>query len=213
MKVSPSILSADFTKIDKAISLMEQAQVDYIHCDVMDGVFVPNISFGMKMVADIKAITNIPLDVHLMIVEPINYVKQFTAAGASLITIHIESCTDVLATLKEIKSLGVKAGLSIKPATNINSIIPYVDYIDLLLIMTVEPGFSGQKLIHSCLSKISDGRQLVKEGTMIQVDGGVTMDNADEIYISGADSVVVGNAFFASNNPFEVTQKLKAITD
>lgn len=211
MKISPSILAADFTDIKQAVTLMEQAEVDYIHCDVMDGVFVPNISFGMKMVSDINRITDIPLDVHLMIVEPVNYVKQFAKAGADIITIHLESCIDVQATLREIKSQGVKAGLSIKPATNINAITPFIDMIDLLLIMTVEPGFSGQQLIRSCLNKITDARQIINKETILSVDGGITLDNAAEVFQAGADCIVVGSAFFCDKDAIAASKIFKGI--
>lgn len=209
--VSPSILSGDFTNIASETEKVKDCGADWIHCDVMDGVFVPNITFGQKMIRDIKKAAQLPLDVHLMITEPIRYTEEFAEAGADFITVHIEACKDVGKTLETIKKCGVKAGLSVKPGTPVERVKEFSELLDLLLIMSVEPGFSGQKFIPSALEKTEKARGFLKRDVIIEVDGGVNPENAAEIIKRGADALVMGNAFFKATDPAEVVRRVKGI--
>ena len=209
--VSPSILSGDFTNIASETEKVKICGADWIHCDVMDGVFVPNITFGQKMIRDIKKAAQLPLDVHLMITEPIRYTEEFAEAGADFITVHIEACKDVGKTLETIKKCGVKAGLSVKPGTPVERVKEFSELLDLLLIMSVEPGFSGQKFIPSALEKTEKARGFLKRDVIIEVDGGVNPENAAEIVKRGADALVMGNAFFKAADPAEVVRRVKGI--
>ena len=209
--VSPSILSGDFTNIASETEKVKICGADWIHCDVMDGVFVPNITFGQKMIRDIKKAAQLPLDVHLMITEPIRYTEEFAEAGADFITVHIEACKDVGKTLETIKKCGVKAGLSVKPGTPVERVKEFSELLDLLLIMSVEPGFSGQKFIPSALEKTEKARGFLKRDVIIEVDGGVNPENAAEIIKRGADALVMGNAFFKAADPAEVVRRVKGI--
>lgn len=209
--VSPSILSGDFTNIASETEKVKDCRADWIHCDVMDGVFVPNITFGQKMIRDIKKAAQLPLDVHLMITEPIRYTEEFAEAGADFITVHIEACKDVGKTLETIKKCGVKAGLSVKPGTPVERVKEFSELLDLLLIMSVEPGFSGQKFIPSALEKTEKARGFLKRDVIIEVDGGVNPENAAEIIKRGADALVMGNAFFKAADPAEVVRRVKGI--
>ena len=184
--VAPSILSANFAFMGEAVPELQSCGADWVHVDVMDGVFVPNISFGQKMVKDIRPLTTLPLDVHLMIVNPERYVEQFAERGADYITIHIESTDKVEETLKKIRQCGKKAGLSVKPATPVSEIEKYIDLIDLILIMSVEPGFGGQKFMPIALEKIAQAKKLVGDrNILVEVDGGV-------------DAVVAGSSVFSA---------------
>lgn len=209
--VSPSILSGDFTNIASETEKVKICGADWIHCDVMDGVFVSNITFGQKMIRDIKKAAQLPLDVHLMITEPIRYTEEFAEAGADFITVHIEACKDVGKTLETIKKSGVKAGLSVKPGTPVERVKEFSELLDLLLIMSVEPGFSGQKFIPSALEKTEKARGFLKRDVIIEVDGGVNPENAAEIIKRGADALVMGNAFFKAADPAEVVRRVKGI--
>ena len=209
--VSPSILSGDFTNIASETEKVKDCGAVWIHCDVMDGVFVPNITFGQKMIRDIKKAAQLPLDVHLMITEPIRYTEEFAEAGADFITVHIEACKDVGKTLETIKKCGVKAGLSVKPGTPVERVKEFSELLDLLLIMSVEPGFSGQKFIPSALEKTEKARGFLKRYVIIEVDGGVNPENAAEIIKRGADALVMGNAFFKAADPAEVVRRVKGI--
>lgn len=209
--VSPSILSGDFTNIASETEKVKDCGADWIHCDVMDGVFVPNITFGQNMIRDIKKAAQLPLDVHLMITEPIRYTEEFAEAGADFITVHIEACKDVGKTLETIKKCGVKAGLSVKPGTPVERVKEFSELLDLLLIMSVEPGFSGQKFIPSALEKTEKARGFLKRDVIIEVDGGVNPENAAEIIKRGADALVMGNAFFKAADPAEVVRRVKGI--
>lgn len=208
--VSPSILSADFTDIRGAVKVIENAGAEWVHCDVMDGVFVPNMSFGQKMVGDIRKITNLILDVHLMIVNPEKFVEEFAKNGADYITIHYESTDKIADTLRLIRSLGCKAGLAIKPCTDIDVAEQYLDLIDMMLIMSVEPGFSGQKFKPETLdkmrrfAKMADGRNII-----IQSDGGVNLENAQSVIDAGCTSMVAGNAFFKADDKKHIVSVLK----
>lgn len=197
--LAPSILAADFKELGQAIKTIEENGAEYLHYDVMDGIFVPSISFGMPVLASIRSCTNQVMDVHLMIKEPIRYIKEFKEAGADLITIHLEACEDVAATIKAIREAGLKVGLSIKPATEAEAIRPYLDQIDMILVMSVEPGFGGQKFIPESLDKIRALRAMVEETGVdvdIEVDGGIYQANVKEVLDAGANIIVSGSGVF-----------------
>ena len=197
--LAPSILAADFKELGQAIKTIEENGAEYLHYDVMDGIFVPSISFGMPVLASIRSCTNQVMDVHLMITEPIRYIKEFKEAGADLITIHLEACEDVAATIKAIREAGLKVGLSIKPVTEAEAIRPYLDQIDMILVMSVEPGFGGQKFIPESLDKIRALRAMVEEAGVnvdIEVDGGIYQTNVKEVLDAGANIIVSGSGVF-----------------
>lgn len=197
--LAPSILAADFKELGQVIKTIEENGAEYLHYDVMDGIFVPSISFGMPVLASIRSCTNQVMDVHLMITEPIRYIKEFKEAGADLITIHLEACEDVAATIKAIREAGLKVGLSIKPATEAEAIRPYLDQIDMILVMSVEPGFGGQKFIPKSLDKIRALRAMVEEAGVdvdIEVDGGIYQANVKEVLDAGANIIVSGSGVF-----------------
>lgn len=197
--LAPSILAADFKELGQAIKTIEENGAEYLHYDVMDGIFVPSISFGMPVLASIRSCTKQVMDVHLMITEPIRYIKEFKEAGADLITIHLEACEDVAATIKAIREAGLKVGLSIKPATEAEAIRPYLDQIDMILVMSVEPGFGGQKFIPESLDKIRALRAMVEEAGVnvdIEVDGGIYQTNVKEVLDAGANIIVSGSGVF-----------------
>lgn len=202
MKLSPSILAADFCVLGSQIEEVCRNGADYIHVDVMDGLFVPSISFGMPVISSIRKATDTPFDVHLMIKEPIRYIDEFAKLGADIITVHLEACEDVKATLEAINNAGCKVGLSIKPATSIQELFPYLSMIDMALIMTVEPGFGGQKILPETLSKVKSLREKITAENIdidIEVDGGITKDNVNTILQAGANVVVAGSAVFKGN--------------
>ncbi|MCR4923627.1 MAG: ribulose-phosphate 3-epimerase [Lachnospiraceae bacterium] len=195
--LSPSILAADFA--DLRSSLKRARHADYIHFDVMDGVFVPNISFGIPILESVRRITDITLDVHLMITEPMRYVNKFADAGADILTVHYEACEDPKETLKAIHAAGMKAGLAIKPDTGIEVLRDFFGLADMFLVMTVEPGFGGQTLIDKCVDKVRELRGLLEEfgyDTDIEVDGGLTRSNVDRILDAGANVIVMGSSIF-----------------
>lgn len=213
VKIAPSILSADFSKMGEEIRSLEQSGADMVHCDVMDGVFVPNITFGIKMVEDIRKETSLPLDCHLMIVHPEKYVEKFAAAGADYILVHYEACKDNLAEiLKQIKKTGAKCGAVINPDTPVSAIADEIPLCDMVLVMSVFPGFSGQKFIPSVLDKVREIRAIVDglgRDIEIQIDGGINAETAMQAKAAGATVLVAGNAVFKANDRGEMIRKLK----
>lgn len=207
--VSPSILAADFANLEKEIRHVEEAGADWLHIDVMDGHFVPNITVGMPVVASIKRITTLPLDIHLMIENPIQYIEGFVAAGADFITFHYEATDDVSTVIEAIKCLGVKAGLSIKPDTPAKEIFEYLPRLDLVLIMTVEPGFAGQSFLHDCVQKITEIKQNAHENLIIQVDGGINNVTGHICTSLGANCLVAGNYIYGHKDIVQAVQSLK----
>ncbi len=214
VKIAPSILSADFSKMGEEVAALEKAGADIIHCDVMDGVFVNNITFGIKMVEDIRKTTSLPLDCHLMIVQPEKYVERFAKAGADIITVHYEACKENLAeVLSLIKSTGVKCGAVINPDTPVEKIKDVIPLCDMVLVMSVFPGFSGQKFIPEVLEKVRQVKEIVDECGKeidIQIDGGVTEENVADIKAAGANVIVAGNTVFKAADKAKVIANLKA---
>ncbi|MBE6680965.1 MAG: ribulose-phosphate 3-epimerase [Ruminococcaceae bacterium] len=212
IKVSPSMLACDFTKYGAEIEKITKAGAEYVHLDVMDGVFVPNISFGIPVVQAARKATDAILDVHLMITEPERYIKQFSDAGADIIVFHYEATNNHQEIIDEIHSLGKKAGMSIKPATPAFVLEPFMSSLDLVLVMSVEPGFGGQKLIPETLEKVSkvkEMRQLLGADFEIEIDGGITVDNAHLAIEAGVDVIVAGSAVFKAENPAAVIASFK----
>lgn len=208
--ISPSILSADFANLERDIKFVEQAGADWLHIDVMDGHFVPNITIGVPVVKSIKKVTELPLDVHLMIENPQNYVEAFKDAGADIITFHYEAASDkVLEIAQKIRDFGLKAGLSIKPKTKAHEIFEFLPYIDMVLVMTVEPGFGGQSFMHDCAQKITEIRQIAPEGLIIQVDGGINNVTGHVCTSLGANSLVAGNYIYGHSDIAQAIQSLK----
>ncbi len=212
MKFSPSILAADFAALGRDIRAVEQAGADYLHFDVMDGHFVPNISFGLPVLQSVRRFTELPLDVHLMISEPDLYIERFVKAGADILTIHAESDGDTLAQVRRIRALGARPSVSIRPATPLSAVVPLLPELDMVLLMTVEPGFGGQNFMTETIPKIRELRRIIDAGGFscdIEIDGGVTMDNAAEIAGYGETVVVAGSAVFAVPDPGEALRELR----
>lgn len=212
--IAPSILAADFANLEKEVSMINDSQADWVHVDIMDGVFVPNISMGIPVVEAIKRHSKKPLDVHLMIVKPENFVEAFRKAGAEVISVHVEACDHLHRNIQQIKSLGAKAGVAINPHTSIQSLENVIDQIDLICLMSVNPGFGGQKFIENTYRKVSELRRMIQSTgskALIEIDGGVNQDNAKPLLEAGADVLVAGNFVFSSSNPKDVIQRLKSL--
>jgi len=199
IKLAPSILSADFARLGEQIDEVARAKADYIHVDVMDGHFVPNITIGAPVVASIRPVTSLPLDVHLMIEHPERYVSQFAQAGADIITVHVEASPHLHATIRLIKELGARAGVSINPPTPVGTVEEFLPHVDLVLVMSVNPGFGGQPFIPETLHRIASVRKILDDRGLraeLEVDGGINADNAPDIVKAGADVLVAGNSIF-----------------
>jgi len=212
--VAPSFLSADFLHLAEQIDLMNKSQADWFHMDIMDGVFVPNISFGFSILKQIKSLSIKPLDVHLMIVEPDRYLQRFFEQGADILTVHYEACKHLNRTINAIKDLGMKAGVSINPHIPVELLQDILPFVDLVLIMSVNPGFGGQKFINNSLSKIKRlayMRKAMGLDFLIEVDGGVSLHNVKELVDAGVDVLVAGSAIFASPDPIAVISQMKNI--
>ena len=210
--IAPSLLSADFLNLGKDIDMVNRSEADWFHCDIMDGRFVPNISFGIPVVQAISQQAEKPLDVHLMIVEPEKYFEAFVKAGADIITFHYEASTHIHRAVQQLKSLGVKAGVVLNPHTPVSVLEDILCDLDLVLLMSVNPGFGGQQFIERTYEKIRKLRSMITEQNataLIEVDGGVNTKNAKALFEAGADVLVAGNAVFKSDNPMEVIRKLK----
>ena len=211
--IAPSVLSANFGNLDKDIELINRSDADWFHLDVMDGVFVPNISFGFPIIKAIKKLSTKPLDVHLMIVNPDNYTLAFKEVGADILTVHLEACSHLHRSIQNIKNLGMKAGVAINPHTPIESLKDIISDIDLVCLMSVNPGFGGQKFIENTFEKVRNLKLLIeqkKSKALIEIDGGVDLKNYKKLIKSGANVLVAGNTVFNSENPTETIKLLKA---
>ncbi len=212
VKIAPSILSADFSKLGEEITAAERAGADFIHIDVMDGHFVPNITIGPLVVKSVKKITSLPLDVHLMIEGPDRYIRDFAESGADIITVHSEASVHLHRTIQNIKEFGIKAAVSVNPATPLSHIEVILPYIDMALLMSVNPGFGGQKFIPETFSRIQRLKNLINENKYkvdIEVDGGVNVENVSEVVLAGADIVVMGSAFYNSKDYAETVNTVR----
>lgn len=210
--VAPSILSANFNNLAADIEMINQSEADLIHCDIMDGVFVPNLSFGLPIVEHVAKIARKPLDVHLMIVHPERYVEAFFKAGASIITVHYETCQHLDRTIQQIKDNGIKASVCLNPHTSVELLDDVISDLDMVLLMSVNPGFGGQKFIENTCRKVSKLKELIlrrNSGALIEVDGGVNFEVGKKLYDAGTDILVAGSFVFNSSNPTDTISKLK----
>lgn len=215
--LSPSILAADFANLGKQLKEIEQAGASYVHIDVMDGLFVPSISFGMPLIRSIRKVSGLTFDVHLMIEEPVRYVRDFRDCGADIITVHYEACKDIAATMKEIRDTGARAGLSIKPGTSVDVVKELLPLCDMVLLMSVEPGFGGQKFMEVSYERAEMLHRMILDSGYpvdLQIDGGITLDNVSSVLDAGVNVIVVGSAVFKDpyNNTKEFIKRLNTQT-
>lgn len=214
MIIAPSLLSADFLNLEDECKMLNESEADWFHLDVMDGRFVPNISFGMNIIKQLRPTTKKPFDVHLMIAEPEKYAAEFKDAGADILTVHLEACMHLHRNIQQIKSLQMQAGVAINPHSPVTLLKDVLANIDVVCLMSVNPGFGGQSFISHSIEKIKQLRKMINEAglqTKIEVDGGVTLDNAKQIMDAGADVLVAGNAVFKSADPLQTIHQLKSL--
>lgn len=214
MIVAPSILSADFNNLGRDTTMVNESAAGLIHIDVMDGVFVPNISFGFPVIKAVKKIATKPLDVHLMIIDPQRYISQVRDCGADIMNVHQEACTHLHRTVEAIKAAGMKPAVTLNPATPVETLRDIIADLHMVLLMSVDPGFGGQKFIEATIGKIGRLRQLINETgskALIEIDGGITLDNAPSVAKAGADIIVAGNTVFSADNPSDVIRRLSEI--
>jgi ribulose-phosphate 3-epimerase len=212
--VAPSILAADFNVLGKEIEMINQSDADFIHCDVMDGVFVPNISFGLPIIQSVKKTAKKPLDVHLMIVNPEKYIEDYFNAGAAIITVHYEACTHLNRIIHQIKSLGIKASVCLNPHTPVSLLEDILIDLDMVLLMSVNPGFGGQNFIENTYRKVETLKELILKkntNTLIEIDGGVNLETGKKLFSAGTDILVAGSFVFKSENPIYTISSLKTL--
>jgi len=212
--VAPSILAADFNNLGNDIEMINQSEADYIHCDVMDGVFVPNISFGIPIIRDVHKISQKPMDVHLMIVNPDKYIQEFYQAGASVITVHYEACIHLHRTIQQIKDMGIKASVCLNPHSPVALLEDIIDDLDMVLLMSVNPGFGGQKFIENTYRKAATLKEMIlsrNSNALIEVDGGINFEVGKKLYDSGVDILVAGSFIFGSTDPAETIARFKKL--
>ena len=212
--IAPSVLAADFSNLRKDFDLINQSEADWYHVDVMDGRFVPNISFGMDIIKTMKSMAEKPLDVHLMIVEPEKYIERFREAGADVITVHYEACPHLHRTIQQIQATGAKAGVALNPHTPVSVLENVIEQLDLVCLMSVNPGFGGQKFIYQTIPKVRQLHEMItvkNSNCMIEIDGGVGLQNAQSLLAAGANVLVAGSAVFKSEDPLKTIQRMKAI--
>lgn len=212
--ISPSLLAADFGNLADDVRLINNSMADWIHCDIMDGLFVPNISFGFPIIQHVSKITDKPLDIHLMIVDPGKYLSRWKDSGADIVTVQYEACVHLHRTVNEIRELGMKAGVALNPHTPVSLLKNILPYIDMVLIMTVNPGFGGQTFINESYDKIAELRSMIDTGgynVLIEVDGGINTQNAPKLVEAGVNVLVAGNTVFNSKDPVETIRKLKIL--
>jgi ribulose-phosphate 3-epimerase len=213
--IAPSILSADFGNLNQDIDMINQSEAQWFHVDVMDGVFVPNISFGFPVMKSLQKRAEKTLDVHLMIVQPERYIEDFAKAGANILTVHLEASTHLHRSLQQIKAAGMKAGVALNPHTPISTLLDVLEDVDLVCLMSVNPGFGGQKFIPNTINKIKALKTEIENrglNTLIEIDGGVTLDNAQTLFLAGADVLVAGNTVFSAENPSATISQLLALS-
>lgn len=213
-KIAPSILAADFGNLERDIMMINQSEADWLHVDIMDGVFVPNISYGQAITKRMGELSTKPLDVHLMIVNPERYIEEFRAAGAETISVHYEACNHLHRNIQQIKATGARAGVAVNPHTPVSLLADILEDIDLVCLMSVNPGFGGQKFIYRTIPKIKELKAMIEERNLnvdIEIDGGVGLQNAEAILQAGATALVAGSSVFGAEDPIATVQRLKAI--